>query len=134
MKISNLRITPKLGILVVVAMAGLLVAGLFAASILQREMRTDRFEQTKSIVETAVNMAVGLQKQVDAGQMTKDAAIAEFQRRAQSMTYDGANGYLLQQFYSAASNLRDDEWGGNREKRMAFPLAVARAVAGEGGR
>ena len=41
----------------------------------------------------------------------------------------GANGYLLQQFYSAASNLRDDEWGGNREKRMAFPLAVARAVA-----
>ena len=41
----------------------------------------------------------------------------------------GANGYLLQQFYSAASNLRDDEWGGSREKRMAFPLAVARAVA-----
>ncbi|UOO81136.1 NADH-dependent flavin oxidoreductase [Uruburuella testudinis] len=40
----------------------------------------------------------------------------------------GANGYLLQQFYSAASNRRTDEWGGSRERRMAFPLAVARAV------
>ena len=45
------------------------------------------------------------------------------------MEIHGANGYLLQQFYSAASNLRDDEWGGSREKRRAFPLAVARAEA-----
>lgn len=40
----------------------------------------------------------------------------------------GANGYLLQQFYSAQSNRRNDEWGGSREKRMRFPLAVIEAV------
>lgn len=40
----------------------------------------------------------------------------------------GANGYLIQQFYSAQSNRRDDEWGGSREKRMRFPLAVVDAV------
>lgn len=40
----------------------------------------------------------------------------------------GANGYLIQQFYSAASNRRDDEWGGSVEKRLRFPLAVVDAV------
>ncbi|WP_322515893.1 methyl-accepting chemotaxis protein [Rhodopseudomonas palustris] len=95
MQLSNLRITPKLGILVAVAMLGLLAAGAFAASILQREMQNDRFEQTKALVETALNMAIGLQKQVEAGKMTKDQAIAEFQQRAQAMTYDGANGYFF---------------------------------------
>ena len=36
----------------------------------------------------------------------------------------GANNYLLQQFYSAFTNRRNDEWGGSLEKRMRFPLAV----------
>lgn len=40
----------------------------------------------------------------------------------------GANGYLLQQFYSAEFNQRTDEWGGSQEKRMRFPLAVVDAV------
>lgn len=40
----------------------------------------------------------------------------------------GANGYLIQQFYSGESNKRDDEWGGTREKRMKFPLEVIDAV------
>ena len=62
------------------------------------------------------------------------AAFAQATQYAVDAGFDGveihgANGYLLQQFYSAASNLRDDEWGGSREKRMAFPLAVARAVS-----
>jgi len=36
----------------------------------------------------------------------------------------GANNYLLQQFYSAYYNRRNDEWGGSLEKRMKFPLEV----------
>ncbi|OON41388.1 flavocytochrome c [Izhakiella australiensis] len=36
----------------------------------------------------------------------------------------GANTYLIQQFYSPNSNQRDDKWGGSREKRARFPLAV----------
>lgn len=40
----------------------------------------------------------------------------------------GANGYLLQQFFSAHTNRRTDEWGGSLEKRMRFPLAVVDAV------
>lgn len=40
----------------------------------------------------------------------------------------GANGYLIQQFNSAQSNHRTDEWGGSVEKRMRFSLAIIDAV------
>ena len=40
----------------------------------------------------------------------------------------GANGYLIQQFYSVQSNRRNDQWGGSLENRMRFPLAVIDAV------
>ena len=93
--INNLPINAKLGVLVGVTLLGLLAAGAFAANSMQKLMLDARVEQTHAIVETARNMALGLQKQVEAGQLTKDAAIAEFARRAQSMTYDNGNGYLF---------------------------------------
>jgi len=39
-----------------------------------------------------------------------------------------AHGYLLHQFHSPLSNLREDAWGGDTERRMAFPLRIARIV------
>ncbi|NVN87940.1 MAG: methyl-accepting chemotaxis protein [Rhodopseudomonas sp.] len=95
MKFSNLRITPKIAVLVGVTLLGLCAVGALSATLLQREMLDARLEQTKSIVETARNMALGLQKQVDAGKLSKDAAIAEFSDRARTMTYDNGAGYLF---------------------------------------
>lgn len=40
----------------------------------------------------------------------------------------GAHGYLLTQFLSPLANQRDDEWGGDFERRLAFPQAVVRKV------
>ncbi len=40
----------------------------------------------------------------------------------------GSEGYLLSQFMAPATNLREDDWGGDLERRMRFPLAVASAV------
>lgn len=39
-----------------------------------------------------------------------------------------AHGYLLHEFLSPLSNKRTDAYGGGPEKRMRFPLEVARAV------
>nr|WP_249161042.1 methyl-accepting chemotaxis protein [Bradyrhizobium manausense] len=92
---TNLKITPKLGILVGVTLLGLCVAGLLAGYLMQGEMVNARFEQSKAMAEMARNMAIGLQKQVDAGHMTKDAAIAEFGHRAVTLTYDKGAGYVF---------------------------------------
>ena len=89
-KLTNLKITPKLGILVGVTLLGLCVAGVLAGYLMQREMLSAKTEQLHAIVDIARNMAAGLQKQVDAGQLTKEAAIAEFGRRGNSMTFETA--------------------------------------------
>ena len=39
-----------------------------------------------------------------------------------------AHGYLLHSFLSPLANRRDDEYGGDIERRMRFPLEVAQAV------
>lgn len=41
----------------------------------------------------------------------------------------GANGYLIDQFLSPCTNLRDDIWGGSTENRTRFALEVAKATA-----
>ncbi len=60
-------------------------------------------------------------------------AFGETTRRAIEAGFDGveihgANGYLIQQFFSPHSNRREDRFGGSLEKRMTFPLAVVDSV------
>ncbi|MCX5335962.1 NADH:flavin oxidoreductase/NADH oxidase family protein [Streptomyces sp. NBC_00140] len=40
----------------------------------------------------------------------------------------GAHGYLVNQFLSPLSNRRDDEWGGDPERRMRFVLEIVRRI------
>ena len=40
----------------------------------------------------------------------------------------GAHGYLVSQFLSPLTNLRDDRWGGSLDNRMRFVLEIARAM------
>ncbi len=107
-KLNNLTITPKLGILVGVTLFGLCIAGALAGYLMQREMLDARLDQVRSIVDVARNMAIGLQKQVEAGQLTKEAALAEFGRRANTMTYDNGAGYLFATTYDGITVLSPD--------------------------
>lgn len=52
---------------------------------------------------------------------------------AQKAGYDGveimgSEGYLLNQFIVSRTNQRDDEWGGDYENRIRFPVEIVRRV------
>ena len=68
MKLTNLKITPKLGILVGVALLGLCAAGVLAGYLMQREMLTGRIEQTRAIVDMARQHDVARPEQGRQGQ------------------------------------------------------------------
>ncbi len=108
MKLTNLTITPKLGILVGVTLFGLCTAGVLAGYLMQREMLNARIDQAHAIVDLARNMAAGLQKEVEAGKLTKEAALAEFGRRGNAMTYDNGAGYLFGTTFDGITVLSPD--------------------------
>jgi 2,4-dienoyl-CoA reductase-like NADH-dependent reductase (Old Yellow Enzyme family) len=55
---------------------------------------------------------------------TRRAAVAGFD----VVELHGAHGYLLDQFLSPLANKRNDEYGGDRDNRIRFPLEVVAAV------
>lgn len=65
-----------------------------------------------------------------------EAAISAFAaggRRAVEAGFDGvhihgANGYLISEFCSPLTNRRDDEWGGDAERRGRFLLKIVGAI------
>ena len=95
MKFSNLTIAPKLGMVVGIALLGLCIAGLLAGYLMQQEMFNARVDEMHAIVDMARNMASGLQKEVEAGKLTKEQAIAEFGRRGNTLNYNKGSGYLF---------------------------------------
>ncbi|MFS2221202.1 FAD-dependent oxidoreductase [Pantoea sp. B65] len=67
--------------------------------------------------------------------------IADFARcawLAQQAGYDGveimgSEGYLINQFLTARTNQRDDQWGGDFSQRMRFAVEIVRAVRAAAG-
>ena len=65
-------------------------------------------------------------------------AFGQAARRAKSSGFDGihihsGNGYLLSEFNSPHANLRDDEWGGDAERRGRFLVSVYQIIRDEVG-
>lgn len=61
------------------------------------------------------------------------AAFVDSARRAARLGFEVidlhlAHGYLLHQFHSPLSNHRTDQWGGDQDRRRAYPLSIARAM------
>ena len=67
----------------------------------------------------------------DSGQTTVPASLTNVVAIAagyESIEIHGAHGYLPMAFMSPRKNTRDDEWGGDFERRLAFPVAIVCAI------
>jgi methyl-accepting chemotaxis protein len=128
-KLNNLKITPKLGVLVGVTLLGLCVAGVLAGYLVQREMINARVEQMKAVAEMGRTTALALQKEVDAGHLTREAAVAEFSRRIAAMTYDNGNGYpFVYTMDGTVVSIPGFKAGDNRLNVLVNGRAVAREL------
>ncbi|MFZ0766923.1 methyl-accepting chemotaxis protein [Bradyrhizobium sp.] len=106
--LRNLTIAPKLGILVGATLLGLCVTGVIASYLMQQEMLSARMDQTKAIVTIAKNMAGELKREVDAGEMTKDQAMALLRKLGNAMTYDNGSGYIFATTYDGITQMAPD--------------------------
>ncbi len=106
--LRNMTIAPKLGILVGATLLGLCVACAIASYLMQQEMLNARTDQAKAIVSMAKNMAGELKRQVDAGEITKDQAMATLRKLGNAMTYDNGSGYIFGTSYDGITQLAPD--------------------------
>lgn len=62
-----------------------------------------------------------------------DAALRAQLAGADAVELNGAHGYIIAQFMSQYSNKRLDEFGGNLESRLQFPIKILRNIRGKCG-
>lgn len=96
-----------------------------------RHVLGGRVEVPSKIDFPWINYPVYELSEEEVWQIVKD--FGEATKRAISCGFDGieihgANHYLLQEFFSAYSNVRTDFWGGNLDKRMNFAIEVSREI------
>jgi N-ethylmaleimide reductase len=96
-------------------------------------------QKVKAFIETAPGAGVLVEPSMPRALSVADireliALYAQAARNALEAGFDGveihaANGYLVNQFISAHSNTRTDEYGGSLRKRLRFLREVVQAVA-----
>ena len=92
---NNLRIGSKLALLMGIVIGSMALGVAAVNTLVQRELLSSQIRELRAITDITYNFAAGLQKQVDAGETTRDLAIETFFRRVRNMTYDGGQGYVL---------------------------------------
>jgi methyl-accepting chemotaxis protein len=93
--LTHLKISIKICVLLAVLVLGLALAGLAAARLAHQELVNSRVEQLKAIVDTALGIADALDKQVQAGKLTREQAIDALRERILPMRYDNGEGYVF---------------------------------------
>lgn len=72
--------------------------------------------------------ALTLNEIEDLYEVYKKAAVILKECGVDILEISASAGYLLSEFFSSLTNLRDDEYGGSLENRCRFPLNVTKAV------
>jgi methyl-accepting chemotaxis protein len=93
--LNNFRISIKFTVLICTILLGLAVAGFAAARFARQALLDDRVLALKSVVDIAVSTADALDKQVQAGKLTKEQGIDALRERLTTMKYDKGDGYIF---------------------------------------
>ena len=92
--LSHLRLRTKLAILLGMSVLAVIASIGLAASQMEQRMLTDRIDKLRAVSQMFIGMAGSLEKQVVAGQLTREAAIDQIISAVQVMHYDDGAGYL----------------------------------------
>lgn len=92
---DNCRIGVKLGLLGLMIAVGIGLGATGMLAVVKDEMMAGRIDRLRAVSESARGLAEGLQQEVLAGTLSRQAAEEAFARRARSLTYDGTQGYIF---------------------------------------
>src|SRR3546814_6766172 len=91
----------------------------------------ERMVTAKGLLEAPTPRALSVEEVKATVRDYSHAAAKAIAAGADGVEIHGANGYLVQQFFSPNANIRTDFYGGSIENRARFGLEVAAAVAEE---
>jgi methyl-accepting chemotaxis protein len=94
--LSHLRLRTKLILILGLLIVALVISIGVAAAMLRQRMFDDRLEKLRAVVQSTMGFAQSLEKQVAAGRLTRDQALAQFRDDLHGMRFDGTNYVLVQ--------------------------------------
>ncbi len=92
--LSHLRLRTKLAILMGLSALALMASSGIAASLLRQRMIDDRIGKLAAVVNTTIGIAMSLEGQVAARQLTREQAFDQFRDAVHAIRFDDGAGYL----------------------------------------
>jgi methyl-accepting chemotaxis protein len=92
--LSRLRLRTKLALLLGLSALAVIVSIGLAASQMRDRMMTDRIEKLRAATQMFLGLAQSLEKQVVAGQLTREAAVAQMGIAVHVMHFDNGEGFV----------------------------------------
>ncbi len=101
---------------------------LYADRIIDKSAKPLAPSEVPSPIYRSMPKAMTAQDIEDAYAYYKKAALILKSAGTDVIEISASAGYLLSEFFSTRTNLREDEYGGSLENRMRFPLGVLKSV------
>jgi methyl-accepting chemotaxis protein len=95
--LSRCRLRTKLAMLLGLSTIALIVSIVAGASLMHQRMIDDRIDKLRAVVQSAIGFAQSLERQVTAGRITREQAMAQFRDDLHTMRFDAGSNYVLAQ-------------------------------------
>ena len=92
--LANLRLRTKLLLLLGLSLLSLVVSTGIVTSVMYHRMLDDRVDKLRAVVDSTRQLALGLENQVGAHQLTRAQALERLQADIHAIRFDNGTGYL----------------------------------------